>query len=280
MMRSRTRAAALFTILTMCAVVLSSCFHLDRDMKLNGDGSGSYTLTIGLNEAIVGLAGDAFTTKMDEYGRKVKQEGGDFHHFDQDGYSVWAFTRPFKTVGELNTLLNQNPGSSTTSPGDATGIPSQTQDTLSVAETPGLFVNSFHVMGHISLQGLGNTASGGGGIDMSSYLKDARDSVSITMPGWITSYAKGGEVQGNTVTYTVHYDEEATIDVVGGGINPTAIYITAGAGLLALLLIGGSIIWRRRMRQASAAEPTLVPTGASGAGGAASVFPPVDESSM
>src|SRR5205807_5846043 len=98
MMRSRTRAGALFTMFLTCAVLLSGCFHLDRDMKLNGDGSGSYTLSLGLTEALVGLAGDTFTKSMDEHGQQVKQQGGDYRHFDQDGYSVWVFTRPFKSV--------------------------------------------------------------------------------------------------------------------------------------------------------------------------------------
>lgn len=279
MMRSRTHAVALFTVFTICAVLLSSCFHLDRDVKLNSDGTGSYTLSLGLSEALVGLAGNTLTKSMDERGQQVKQQGGDYHHFDQDGYSVWVFTRPFKSVSDLNALLHENPASPGSSPGDSTFVPLQTQDSLSVTETPGFFVNSFHVTGHISLKGLGNTASGGSGIDMTSYLKDARESVSITMPGWITSYASGGQVQGNTVTYTAHYNEEATIDVVGGAVNPTAIYTAGGTGLLVMLVIGGVIFWRRRQLHPDAAEPVVVPTGAS-ATGAASVSPPVDRPSM
>lgn len=261
MMRWRSRSAALFTLFITCAVLLSGCFHLDRGMKLNGDGSGSYTLTVGLNEALVGLAGDKITKSMDESGRQVKAKGGDYRHFDQDGYSVWVFTRPFKSVDELNTLLHENPASSSANAGDSAGLPAQTQDTLAVTETPGIFVNSFHMAGHISMKDLSGASSGGSGIDMSSYLKDARESVSITMPGWVTSHGPGAEVQGNTVTYTVHYNEEATIDVVGGGVNPTAISLAAGAGLLVLLLIGGVIVWRRRQRRQRAAEPALVPAG-------------------
>lgn len=263
MMRSRARAGALFTMFLTCAVLLSSCFHLDQGVKLNGDGSGSYTLSLGLNEALVGLAGDTFTKSMNDRGQQVKQQGGDYRHFDQDGYSVWVFTRPFKSVSDLNALLQENP---TTNPGGGVSVPSQMQDTLAVTETPGVFVNSFHVTGHISLKGLSDTSANGGGIDTSSFLKDARESIAITMPGWITSYATGGKAQGNTVTYTVHYNEEATIDVAGGALNPTAIYIGAGAGLLIVLIIGGVIFWRRRLRHTGAAEPALVPAGGASAG--------------
>lgn len=277
MARSRTHTVALFTLFITCAVLLSSCFHLDRDVKLNGDGSGSYALSLGLSEAMVSLAGDTFTKSMDERGSQVKQKGGDYRHFDQDGYSVWVFTLPFKTVSDLNALLHEDPASSTTIPGGGTAVPSPTQDTLAVTETPGFFVNSFHVTGHISLKDLSNTSSNGSGIDMSSYLKDARESVSITMPGWINSYGNGGAAHGNTITYTAHYNEEATIDVVGGGVSPTAIYIGIGAGVLILLLIGGVIFWRRRMRHSPTAEPVLVPAGVASE---ASVFPSADTPTM
>jgi hypothetical protein len=273
MMRSRSRVVALITLFITCAVLLSGCFHIDSDLKLNGDGSGSYTLTLGLSEAFVGLAGDEFVKDMDKSGLEAKQAGGDYRHFDKDGYSVWVFTRPFKSVSELNDLLRKNPASSTTNPGDSASAPSTQQDALSVTQTSGFFVNSFHVTGHISLKDLNNSSSDGSGIDTSSYLKDARESVSITMPGWVNSYAKGGEAHGNTVTYTAHYNEEATIDVVGGGINPTAIYIAVGVGLLALLVIGGVVFWRRRARAQHDIEPALAPVDAASA---ASLSSPAD----
>lgn len=274
MMRSRSRAGAFFVVLLTCTVLLSSCFHLDRGVKLNSDGSGSYTLSLGLNETLVGLAGDSLTRSMDERGQQVKQQGGDYRHFDQDGYSVWVFTRPFKSVSELNTLLQENPAAT---PGGGIAVPSQTQDALAVTETSGFFANSFHVTGHLSLKGLNDTSANEGGIDTSSFLKDVRESVAITMPGWITSYATGGKTQGNTVTYTIHYNEEATIDVVGGAVNPTAIYIGAGAGLLVVLIIGGVIFWRRRQRHQGAVESSLAPVGA---GSAASSSPWADASGM
>lgn len=263
MQRSRSRVIALFALFITCAVLLSGCFHIDSDVKLNGDGSGSYTLTLGLSEAFVGLAGDQFVKSMEDSGQRVKQEGGDYRHFDQDGYSVWMFTRPFKSVSELNSLLKQNPASSATNPDGSASTSSPTMQTLVVSETPGLFVNTFHVTGHISLKDLNNTSSDGSGIDMSSYLKDARESIAITMPGWITGYAKGGEVHGNTVTFTAHYNEEATIDVVGGGVNPTIIYIGIGLGVFILLVIGGLIFWRRRSQHTRAIESVPVPVSAA-----------------
>jgi hypothetical protein len=264
MLRLRTRVIALFTLFIMCAVLLSGCIHADSTLKLNGDGSGSYTLSLGLSEAFVSLAGDQFVESMDKSGQEAKQAGGDYRHFDQDGYSVWVFTRSFKSISELNALLQNNPASSAAPAGGSGTVSSPPVGILSVTETPGFFVNTFHVKGLISLKDLNDTAPDEGGIDVSQYFKDARESVSITMPGWISNYDKSGKVQGNTVTYTVHYNEEALIDVTGGGVNPTAIFIGAGAGLLLLLIIGGIIFWRRRSRRTLAVEPALVPAGAVG----------------
>lgn len=265
MMRPRTRLVALFTLFITCAVLLTGCFHLDSDVKFNGDGSGSFTQSIGLSEAVVGLVGDQFVKGMDESGQKVKKQGGDYRHFDQDGYSVWVFTRPFKSVSELNGLLHENVASSAANLGDSASSLSPQSQTLDVSETPGFFVNTFHVTGHISLIAPpDSTPPDQGGIDISSYMKDARQSISITMPGWISNYSTGGKAQGNTVTYTVHYNEEATVDVTGGGVNPTPIFILASAGLVILLLVvGGIIFWRRRSRRAVADELALVTSDAA-----------------
>lgn len=262
-MRSPSRVVALFTLFITCAVLLSGCFHLDTDMKINSDGSGTFTQTIGLSEAFVGLAGDEFVKGMDDSGQKVKREGGDYRHFDQDGYSVWVFTRPFKSMSELNAFLHENQASSAANSGDGDSASSPKLQTLHVSETSGVFVNTFHVTGYISLKDLNATSSDGIGIDTSSYLKDARESISITMPGWINSYQKGGQVHGNTVTYTAHYNEEATIDVVGGGVSPTIIYLGVGLGLFILLVIGGIIFWRRRSLRAHALESATAPASAA-----------------
>lgn len=82
--------------------------------------------------------------------------------------------------------------------------------------------------------------------DVSQYLKDMRESITITMPSSISSH-KGGMVNGNTITYTVHYGEETDIDVVGGGLN-TARLLPVGEGILValLLFVGGVIVWRMR----------------------------------
>lgn len=248
----------------MLALTLTGCMHADRAVTLNSDGSGSYTLTIGFSEQLVSLASDQISSNMDSYGAKVKQQGGSYRHYDDTGYSYWAYTRPFKSVADLNKLIQEAPQTSDTS--GATGslgagsLPTSTgQDTFQFTQQSGFLSNTFHVTGHMSMV-IPQPPTEPTGVDISQYLKDIRESFSVTMPGSITSH-KGGVVSGNTVTYTVHYGEQADIDVVGGGLNTALLApIGVGAGVALLLIIAGIVIWRMRRRKPSQAPaPGAVP---------------------
>ncbi|HZC08352.1 MAG TPA: hypothetical protein VE338_22155 [Ktedonobacterales bacterium] len=253
-MQAIRRYSAMFILLAMLTVSLSGCIHLDRSVTLNGDGSGSYTLTIGFSEQLVSLASDQISANMDSFSAKVKNAGGSYRHYDDTGYSYWAYTRPFTSVSALNQLLQETPQAGNTS-GSAGGVntPSLAQDTLSFSEQTGILSNSFHAVGHMSMNFPQDTTNTGG-IDVTQYLKDMRESFAVTMPGWITSH-RGGAVSGNTVTYTVHYGEETDVDVVGGGYN-TALLLPGGIGVVVVLalIVLGVVFWRRRGRRTATQE--------------------------
>lgn len=259
-MRSLKRASATIGLLVALAISLAGCVHIDRAVTINNDGSGSYTLTVGFSEQLISLAGDQFAASMGSFGQKVKNEGGSYRHYDDTGYSYWAYTRPFKTIADLNQFVQQAPqtGDTTGSSGAIGATPTLGQsDTLTFSEQSGFLSNSFHVTGHMSLV-LPQSATDTGGIDVSTYLNDMRESFSVTMPGSITSH-KGGSVSGNTVSYTIHYGQQTDIDVVGGGFN-TALLLPIGiAVVIILLLIGGFIFWQRRRSATRATAPEAAP---------------------
>ena len=283
-----------FTVLGLLLALLLSltaCVHEDRAVMLNSDGSGSYVLAIGFSEQLVSLASDQISSAMDEFGAKVKQQGGSYRHYDDIGYSYWAYTRPFATIAQLNQLVQDAPQSG----GSANGsVPTTTQDTFTFTQQSGFLSNTFHVTGHMSMivpqSSLGNT----GGVDITPYLKDMRESFSVTMPGSITSH-QGGVVSGNTVTYTIHYNQQTDIDVVGGGLNLASLIPYAiGAGVLIalLLILAGVLLWRRRQRAANlraeresapayapAYPPVYTPAGPDAPTVAAPVEPPTSDAS-
>jgi hypothetical protein len=244
-LRSIKRPIASIGLLLVMALSLTGCIHLDRNVTLNGDGSGTYVLTIGINDQLLSLSGGQLTSSMDNFGDQAKQNGGSYRRYEDAGYTDWAYTRPFKSIADLNKLIQETPQSDGGLGAPGASSPSG-QDTISFSEQSGFLSNSFHVTGHMSMVfPTGSTDTGG--IDVSSYLKDIRESFSVTMPGSISSH-KGGVVSGNTVTYTIHYGEETDVDVVGSGFNTSVLFpLGAGAGvsLLALLAVVGFIFWRR-----------------------------------
>jgi hypothetical protein len=48
-MSTPRRFVATAGLLLVLALALTACIHEDRSVSLQGDGSGTYTLTIGLN---------------------------------------------------------------------------------------------------------------------------------------------------------------------------------------------------------------------------------------
>lgn len=236
-------------LLITLALSLAGCMHVDRSVTLNIDGSGTYTMTIGFSEQLVSLASDQISTSMNNFGDKVKSEGGAYRHYDDTGYSYWAYTRPFKSIADLNALVQETPQAGNDSSSSGAGsLPASAQtDTLNFTEQSGFLSNTFHVTGHMSMV-FPQSATESGGIDITPYLKDMRESFAVTMPGSVTSH-QGGVVHGNTVTYTVHYGEQTDIDVVGGGLNTAVLIpIGVGAGVVLLLIIAGVVAWQMRRK--------------------------------
>ena len=252
-MRNPRRIVATVSLLALLAFILSGCIHEDRAVNLHSDGSGTYTFTLGLNSQLVSLAGDDFAQSMNDFGEQLKKEGGSYRHYDQDGYSNWAYTRSFKSIDELNTQLTEVPQTNTgTTPTPAT------TDTFKVTQQGNFLVTTFHVTGAMSLvipdtddQNLDQTTK--------DLLKDARESFSVTMPNWVTSH-QGGTVNGNTVTYTIHLNEQATIDVVGGGVN--SIVYPIGGGVIVLLLLVAALLVLLLLRRRRVDAPAPVPAAA------------------
>jgi hypothetical protein len=250
----RVRLAAVLICLLL-ALSLAGCVHADRAIALNSDGSGTYTFTIGLSSQLVDLGGGSLTDSMNQYGDQVKQDGGSYSRYVDGGYSYWKYVRPFTSVSQLDDFLNETPQ------GQAGGNLNNA-DEAHVAAQAGFFSTTYHATGHMSLQ-VPNADQ-----TTRDILTDARESFAITMPNWVSEH-HGGQQSGNTVIYTVHFDEAATIDVTGIGLNVPHIALVAGGVLLAIILIiVGVLLLLRRSRRAPPPD-----TGAGYAAPASASFP-------
>jgi hypothetical protein len=221
----RTRIAASLLCLLL-AFSLAACVQADRTVALNSDGSGVYTFTVGISDQLVNLGGSSLSKSMDDFGARAQQDGGSFSRYEANGFSYWKYVRPFRSVSQLDAFLIESPQTGTTTGSSGVSTTDST-NVLTVVDNAGFFSTTFHATGNLSLVIPNANQS------TADLFKDARLSVAITMPNWV-SEQHGGTQNGNTVTYAVKFGQSATIDVTGGGV------------LLALLLfaIGMFLLWR------------------------------------
>ncbi len=236
-----TRIAATLLCLLL-AFSLAACVQADRTVVLNSDGSGVYTFTVGISDQLVTLGGSSLAKSMDDFGTHAQQGGGSYSRYEANGFSYWKYVRPFKSVNQLDTFLTEAPQTSGTT-GSSGVSAADPRNMLNVVDNAGFFSTTFHATGNLSLV-IPNA-------DQSTrdLFKDARLSVAITMPNWV-SEQHGGTLNGNTVTYVVGFGQSATIDVTGGGYNTPHIALVAGGVLLALALfaVGMFLLWRGNRR--------------------------------
>jgi hypothetical protein len=220
--------------------LLSGCMDVERGLRLNGDGSGSYTLTLGFREPTSGdpdSVSEKVVTPLNAFADHVQATGGSTTRHEDQGYAYWTFTRPFMSVAEANTLLQEDPRQY-----DPNHSPVLYHDSLHIARETRLLSTVYHVSGTISLVDLLNNAQS---------WSDATERLTITLPEGIIS-ATGGARQGESVTYTIHYNESAQIDVVGKvsdsqntlGLAPLFVGGICGVLALALLVVGIRLLRR------------------------------------
>jgi hypothetical protein len=255
MRRVRRYGPALGFVLVL-ALTLSGCVHADRSVRLNTDGSGSYTFTLGFSDQVLSLGGGDFVKQMNSCGDTVKAAGGSYRQYADSGYGNWAFTWPFKSVAALNQLI-QNSSALCGAGGSASaasgGLTASATDFFKVTETPGFFANTFHATGQMSMVSSASSPDP----STAQLLKDARESFAITFPTYVSAHT-GGVASGNTVTYTVHYNEATTIDTTGGGINAIAM---AEVAALALIVLLGAVVGFFLLRRRVPAEAASVDAG-------------------
>lgn len=239
------RATAIALVLTILALAVSGCMRVARTLQVNADGSGFYALTIGFREPRAGDPSSVATQvsePMDAFAAHVQQTGGSYRRYSDQTYAYWAFTRSFDSVTAADALLQDGPQQF-----DANHNPVLFRDTLHIRREPGLLGTTYHITGTLSLVDLLNNAQN---------WQEATETLTVTMPGGIRS-AHGGTRAGNSVTYTIAYNQSATVDVVGeagGALSPFAL-VAVALGLVAVALaVIGFVLVTRASKAARAAR--------------------------
>jgi hypothetical protein len=217
------------------AVGLAGCVRVDRGIVLNADGSGSYTLTVGFREPQPGdptSISPKIVVPMEAFGTHVRQEGGTYRRSADQGYAYWTYTWAFASPDAANRLLQEGPQQY-----DPNHTPYLFHDALTVSEEAGSGATTYRVTGWISLadpQG------------KSTDWRDAQEGLAITLAGGVSAH-EGGTQAGDTVTYTIGYNQAATVDVTGTVAGGRSGGTSAGSGtsastLSALRLVGAGAL--------------------------------------
>jgi hypothetical protein len=199
----RPRVPVLLSLASLAVVLLTGCMRVDRALVINGDGSGSYTLTVGFPEPAQGGSSSVsskIVAPMEAFGAHIQQEGGTYHRYTSQNYVYWTYTSAFSSLAGGNGLLQEDPRQY-----DQNHIPVLFNDNLKISKVVGSSTTVYQVTGMISLadpQGI------------STSWREATESVAITMANGVSTHY-GGTLTGNTVTYAIAYDQSVTIDVTG-----------------------------------------------------------------
>ncbi|MDE3230849.1 MAG: hypothetical protein KGO05_13300 [Chloroflexota bacterium] len=245
------RYSAMLALLLALAFALTGCMRIDRSVAINGDGSGSYTLTIGFVKSVATAQGGQVAASMDAFGAQIVNAGGSTRRYGQGDFTYWAYTSHFTSVADLNRQAQRMPGvfqrvSSTS----GSLLPADQNNNFAFSESSNGVIATFRVGGHMSLVYPPSVTSALGP-DATAQLKSMRESISVSMPGWYIRH-NGGSVSGNTITYSVGYGQRTTIYASATILTLPAII---GLGILLLILIIAALLWLRPSRSAAPHRP-------------------------
>ena len=208
-MSRRVRTAARIGAFVALAVLLTGCIKLNMNLGINSDNTVSGSVQFGVQKELLDLTGQSVEDLLgtaapfpsDAPGVTVKP-------FDDGEFAGQEFT--FEASRSTSSTRAASPGA----PG-ALGGHRREGDALHIAREGDTFV----VTGVLDLStGLSGATGPFGGSGGAQLFQSAQIKIAITFPGEVIQ-ARGGQIDGNTVTYVPKFGERLEIDATGSAVD-------------------------------------------------------------
>lgn len=213
--------------------LLTSCARGDFELKVNKDGSGKYTATIGIEEEAYDRVGGRVEGVIDSAHNDLESQGFEVESYTEDGFTGFRASKSFDDLQEMDTLPTSG-GLAEAGAGAAIGdVP------VDITTEQGLFTNTYRVEGEVDLERSG--VLGG----MQQLVSDQLE-LTFTLDLPISPKSHNADrVEGNVLQWgiatagTTHVMVEMAVPNVRNIIIGSVI-------LLAALAVTGFVIYRKR----------------------------------
>ncbi|MCP3032285.1 hypothetical protein LF817_13135 [Halobacillus sp. A1] len=224
-------------------LALAGCVQGDFGVKINKDGSGVHTITLGIEESVFEQFGGSEGETIDSTNDDLEAQGYTVENYNEDGYVGFRATKEFEEVSDMQ-LVPDTEGLSEAgidAPADDSSVVNSPVD-LKMEE--GLFTDTYLFEGEMDLS---NSAGLGGMEQMLASQMDMTFTLELPIR---PSDHNADEADGRVLTWDVDLTGTNNIMVEAKAPNITNIIV---ASVVVLVVVAGLMFFvRRRKKQKEA----------------------------
>ncbi len=214
-------------------ILLTACVQGDVGVKINKDGSGTSTITLGIEESTYEQFSQRAETMLSSVNEELEAQGYTVESYTEEGYKGFKATQSFENVRDMQVIPSMGAVSETGAGGSMSNVP------LDVSVEDGFFTKTYRVEGELDLE---NSGLLGGMQQLVSNQLDLTFTLDLPIS---PKDHNADEVNGNVLTWNIKTAGTTELMVEAAVPNIRNIILTA-AGVLLLGVMLFFVIRKRR----------------------------------
>lgn len=220
----------------LLSLFLTACVEGDLRLKVNKDGSGEHTVTLGVEEESAERFGSRAQGMMESANQELEAQGYEVEPYVENGYTGFRAKKNFDDIQEMD-LLPVSGGLT-----EAGAAPAIGEVPVDMTTERGLFTNTYKVEAEVDLS---NSGVLGG---MQTLVADQLDlTFTLDLPLSPKSH-NADRVKGNVLQWDIQTAGTTNVMVEMNVPNVRNISILVGSVAVVLAIIG-IWFWRKRKKQ-------------------------------